>query len=54
MGRVLVSRTDNAGSTVSYLIPRGAQIETHPELKGVALYRQQLDRPGSRHSLRSV
>lgn len=53
VGRVLVSRTDNVGKTVSIREKRPSSSSSR-NLKGVILLRQQLDGHGSRQSLRSV
>jgi len=53
VGRVLVSRTDNVGKTVS-LQGKVSHLSSSRNLKGVVLLRQQLDGHGSRHSLRRV
>jgi len=53
VGRVLVSRTDNVGSTVS-LLGKASNKDSSRYLKGVGLLRQQIDGHGSRHSPRIV
>ena len=53
VGRVLVSRTDNVGKTVSIREKRPSSSSSR-NLKGVILLRQQLDGHGSRQSLRRV
>lgn len=53
VGRVLVSRTDNVGKTVSSEEKRPI-LGSSRHLKGVVLLRQQLDGHGSRQSLRRV